>query len=121
MTLRLLVFGGRDYPNQERVFAVLDALDRLLPLTIIEGGCRRGEDKSADYFAFLWATARGRVCHTEEAQWGLFGGSAGPIRNQRMIDKYRPHLGLGFPGGNGTADMAARLEAAHTPTIRSMT
>lgn len=46
------------------------------------------------------------------AQWSLHGRSAGPRRNQRMLDEGRPDLVLAFPGARGTADLVRRAQAA---------
>jgi len=35
-----------------------------------------------------------------------------------MLDKGQPDLVLAFPGGNGTADMIRRAEAANIPVKR---
>jgi hypothetical protein len=49
------------------------------------------------------------------AQWKKHGRAAGPIRNQRMLDKGKPDLVVAFPGGRGTADMIRRAERAGVP------
>ena len=55
------------------------------------------------------------------AQWDKYGPSAGPIRNQRMIDEGKPDLGLAFLRTDlpckGTRDMIERLEDAGIPVI----
>ena len=40
------------------------------------------------------------------------GRSAGPIRNQAMLDEGRPDLVVAFPGHHGTADIVRRARAA---------
>ena len=45
------------------------------------------------------------------ADWKKYGKSAGPLRNQRMIDEGKPDLVVAFPGGVGTADMISRAKA----------
>jgi hypothetical protein len=47
------------------------------------------------------------------AQWSKYGKSAGPRRNQEMIDTYRPHVTLAFPspGSKGTLDAITRILA----------
>lgn len=109
---RILVFGGRDYNDQAMVFGVLDMIaeERVIN-AIIQGDCPTGADK----LARMWAITRNHHCDSYPANWRVHGKAAGPIRNQQMIDEGRPTMGLGFPGGKGTADMARRLKAAGIP------
>lgn len=48
---------------------------------------------------------------------GPLDRSAGPKRNQRMLDKGKPDLVLAFPGGDGTADMVRKAKSAGVPII----
>lgn len=77
-------------------------------LTIIEGGAT-----GADTLAREWWKARhvGELI-TVRADWKKHGKAAGPIRNQHMVDHYKPELVVAFPGGRGTADMVRRAKAA---------
>lgn len=109
MTLRVLVCGGRNYGNVARVAQELDALGRAYgTLVIIEGGAT-----GADAIARAWWRhyARGEL-YTVRADWKRHGKAAGPIRNQLMVEAYKPQLVLAFPGGRGTADMVRRAKAA---------
>lgn len=124
--LRLVVFGGRKYNDRTTLFRHLDVVhERRRIALIIEGGAT-----GADRGAREWAQSRGVAFVTEEAAWkdldvpgavirqgphGPYNVMAGHQRNQRMIDKWQPTGGVGFPGGTGTADMAARLRAAQLP------
>jgi hypothetical protein len=105
--VRVIVCGGRDYCNEEKVFSVLD---RLEPTFVIEGGA-----DGADLLAYRWATRnldleRNHQCF--KAEWVKHGKRAGPMRNQRMLDEGKPDLVLAFPGGKGTADMVRRAKRA---------
>jgi len=109
--MKVLVCGGRDYGNITRVTQELDALARTATLTIIEGGAT-----GADEIAREWSRRYGRgYLYTMRADWEGHGKAAGPIRNQKMLDVYKPDLVLAFPGGRGTADMVARAKAAGVP------
>lgn len=112
--VRILVCGGRDYSDKSTVFATLDAVSRGKPVTLIEGGAT-----GADTLAREWrrSTGRGETI-TVKADWTRHGRAAGPIRNQRMIDLYKPDIVIAFPGGRGTSDMMRRAEAARVTTIR---
>jgi|SRR5882672_7142120 len=110
--MKVLVCGGRNYDDLGRVYSVLDMLHRKKPITcIIEGGA-----KGADYLACRWSASRGLPEHRRfNADWGLHGKSAGPKRNQKMIDEGKPDMVVAFPGGTGTADMIRRAKAADIP------
>jgi len=111
---RILVFGGRDYCDQAMAFGVLDLISEEKVINaIIQGDCPTGADK----LARMWAITRNHHFDRFPPDWNTHGRAAGPIRNQQMIDEGRPTMGIGFPGGNGTADMARRLKRAGIPTI----
>jgi len=128
--LRVLVCGGRDYRDLEKVREVLDGIhaERGIAL-IIEGGQRtyeRARDHDslvggADGLAWRWAKCRGVPCVTEAANWRRRDGSidygAGPARNTLMLERHRPDVGVVFPGGRGTADMRGKLAAAKVEII----
>src|SRR4029079_1495467 len=94
---RLIVCGGHDYVDRERVFMVLD---ELRPREIAHGGAR-----GADTLALEWARARNVPYRTYLALLATEGRAAGPIRNRRMFAGFEPDGTVAFPGGRGTADM----------------
>jgi hypothetical protein len=106
---RILVCGGRDYHDFDRVDNVLS---KLLGEgdTLIQGGAR-GADALAKQWAFEWHVS------VEEypADWKKYGRGAGPIRNQQMLDEGKPDLVVAFKGGTGTADMVRRAKKAGIP------
>lgn len=111
MGMRILVFGGRDWTDQQLTFRVLDKVHRERGISwIIHGGAR-----GADTMAGDWAQDRKVPFLRFNANWSGDGKAAGPLRNQRMLDQGKPNAGIGFPGGRGTADMAARLRKALIP------
>lgn len=77
------------------------------PTMLVHGGAR-----GADRWAGIWADKRGYKCEVVHADWKRHGKGAGPIRNQAMLDKYKPSYAVQFPGGRGTADMVYRLNEA---------
>lgn len=102
---KVLVCGGRDYTDREKIYHVLDAyLARIGPdMLLVNGGA-----PGADTLAREWAVDR-RVDHlTLYARWDLYGRSAGPIRNRAMAKK-KPKLVLAFHSdlakSKGTRDM----------------
>jgi hypothetical protein len=117
MKKRILVCGGRDFTNALEAYAILDDLKQYFDpkFIIIEGGA-----KGADWLGKQWGKARGRPVLTIEAPWDFYKGSAGPIRNQWMIDYAMPDLVVAFPGGSGTRDMVAKAKLAGIDTYEGM-
>jgi len=110
-TLKMIVCGGRNYADRQRLDAVLDAAVARLGLAeIVHGGAR-----GADSMAGEWALARGIPVKEFPADWANEGRSAGPRRNHRMLVEGRPDAVIAFPGGRGTANMVAQARAAGIP------
>lgn len=105
--MRLLVSGARDYANKVHVKKVLDELQ---PTVIIHGNCRRGVDQIADQYAI----ENGIPCIKMDANWSYHGKSAGPIRNQWMLDHCSPDKVVAFPTekSRGTRDMITAAKKA---------
>lgn len=98
-----IVCGGRDYRDQERVFAVLD---QMKPTFVIHGGAR-----GADALAENWAISRGVPYARVPAQWERYGRGAGQKRNGWML-QLKPDRVIAFPGGRGTAGMVEQADKA---------
>lgn len=109
--MRVLVCGGRKYGDAAEVNRALNELPVSL---VIEGGA-----SGADLLAKLWAQSNCVPCETYEADWDKYGKTAGPIRNQRMIDEGKPEVVVALPGGPGTADMVRRARAAGIKVIEA--
>lgn len=107
--MKVLVCGGRNFKDREYVREMLDLhiLSQPGEHTIIHGAA-----VGADTMAGLWAVLRRVKQMRYPAQWKKLGLSAGPIRNQKMLDD-NPNIAfvIAFPGGVGTADMCSRAEA----------
>lgn len=102
--LVVLVCGGRDYADRERVRAVLDD---LLPARVVCGGAR-----GADALAAEWARSRGVALGEYPADWDRHGNAAGALRNAEMLRRERVDLVVAFlPGPSGTRNMVRRAEA----------
>ena len=104
---KVLVCGGRDYDNRERIFGVLDKALRAATLagksfTLVHGGA-----KGADSLSHVWASMRKEhvTVRVYEADWKTHGRAAGPIRNRLMLTSENPDVIVAFEGGAGTADM----------------
>jgi hypothetical protein len=109
--VRVLIFGGRGYARARHLNAVLDALDAEHKITLVVHGDAPGADTLAD----RWAEARGIDRVKFPANWIGRGKPGGPYRNGLMIRTMKPEMGVGFPGGVGTAGMAKLLRAAGIP------
>lgn len=94
---------------------VMDALWGLDPktVTIIAGGA-----PGADSLANLAAVKLGLPIIVFKAEWDKYGKSAGPIRNQQMLDQ-KPDLVVAFHSTlgitPGTLDMVTRAQRAGVP------
>ena len=105
--MRVLVCGGRNYSNFQRVCEVL--LEFKISL-LIEGGAN-----GADQLSKAYAHSNSIPVCEFPAPWRRWQHHAGPIRNAWMIEHGKPDLVIAFPGGKGTADMVKRAKAAKIP------
>jgi hypothetical protein len=112
--MRVLVCGGRNYTDRERLFTELDAIHAATLIdVIIEGGA-----SGADNLAGSWARVRNVSSWRVPADWRL-GRGAGHARNAKMLAMCEPALVVAFPGGAGTADMVRRARDAGV-TVREV-
>jgi transcriptional regulator with XRE-family HTH domain len=114
----VIVCGGRNYGDYDRVRAVLDRLARRVEIFAIRHGAARG----ADSLGGRWARENGYLEQVYPAEWDRLGKRAGFVRNQEMIDDHNPEIPssrvvavVAFPGGNGTAHMVRIARAAGVP------
>jgi len=83
--MRVIIAGSRSINNcEQQIIEVLKEIKQrhnFVTLEIISGGAR-GVDKCAKDFAIKYG-----IRYKEfPAEWNKYGKSAGPIRNQKMID-----------------------------------
>lgn len=99
--IRVLICGGRNYDEAKRVGRALRELHERRPIAcIVQGGAR-----GADSLGRVWAERNGIPAFECRAQWSRLGKKAGPIRNEWMLDHFKPDLVVAFPGGTGTQHM----------------
>ena len=105
-----LVTGGRDFDDEDFVFATLDAVRMSTDFKFLVHGGARGLDRTAD----RWALNRGGVTvrryPVTRDDWERQGKSAGRNRNRLMFDENDPGVVVVFPGGSGTAHAASIAE-----------
>jgi len=109
--MRILVCGGRDYVDNCKVTAELDAIHAEKPVTELIHGAARG----ADSLAAAWAKSRGIPARAFPADWKRHGKSAGYIRNTTMLHEGNPDMVIAFPGGSGTGHMIQLAESKGFP------
>lgn len=112
--VRVIVCGGRDFTDYERVASVLDRLHAMRPFWGVWHGNARGADTCAD----RWCRERGVKVFPVPAQWSKHGRRAGPLRNQAMLGN-GIDLVVAFPGGAGTEDMVKRAHDAGVLVTRA--
>jgi len=108
--MRVIICGGRDFNDKAMLRKALDRLHLNHHFTlVIDGGYG-----NADNFGHEWARDNGIPTERYFADWDKQGLAAGPIRNQRMLDKGRPHGVVAFPTeqSRGTWDMVKRAKLA---------
>lgn len=77
-----------------------------------------GGAPGADRLAQRWAEEKKLVPVIYVAEWGRLGKAAGPIRNRRMLDEFKPDLVVAFPGGTGTEGCVNEARARKIPVVR---
>lgn len=99
--MKILVCGGRDYEDYDRLEDELNLMWRAYGNFTIISGMARGADSLAVKYAEKYD------CPVEKypADWVKYGSAAGPIRNQQMLDEGKPDIVVSCPGGKGTDHM----------------
>lgn len=80
--MRVLVTGSRDWHDVDVVFAALSEVCTEVGTVVVHGDCPTGADRIASDWC---QTQRDIFEEKHPANW-KFGKSAGPIRNQHMVD-----------------------------------
>lgn len=112
--MKILVCGGRNYDDRNKVFKTLDVTHETLTITaIIHGGAH-----GADYLASLWSRENKIKEIVFYPDWNAHGKAAGPIRNLEMLMQGQPDVLIAFPGGKGTEHMCSIAKKQGTKVIR---
>lgn len=112
--MRILITGSRDWQDRD---AIYNLLNRLVPLhaTIVHGDCPTG----ADALAQKWAESQPDIkVERYPADWNQYGKSAGPRRNQQMVD-LGADICIAFPlsTSRGTRDCMRKAKTAGIPVL----
>ena len=111
--MKVLICGGRNYNDRERLYGQMNSLHRehLIDL-VMHGGASGADSLGGD-----WARDAGVQYIVFPANWQRDGRAAGPIRNKRMLVEGKPDLVVAFPGGKGTAHMVKISKEVGIQTI----
>jgi len=104
--MRIAIVGSRDYAP---LSDVVEYVQSLPDGTIIITGGARGVDRIAE----AEARARGLEVVIHEAEWNLYGRSAGMIRNRVVVDdcdKLTAFWDQASPGTKGVISMASKAD-----------
>jgi len=111
----ILVCGGRDYNDHSVVDKVLKHVKNICGDDfIVVCGLAKGADSIAAY----WARENDIAIHGYAADWSTHGKSAGPKRNQQMLDSEPIDLVIAFPGNRGTLDAITRSRKKSIPVVK---
>jgi hypothetical protein len=117
----LLVTGGREYNDKERVNLELDKIRK--DITCIIHGAAKGLDTLVHSYALKYKIP----VYPIPAYWDYYNKGAGPVRNLLMIS-LAPKLSLfyldsnilllAFPGNNGTNNMIEQCKTNNIQVIK---
>ena len=113
--IHALICGGHNYADHKCINSVLGQLLKTAEhgLVIIQGG-----GPGAEALTREWAKANRIEYVNVPVDERRYGSLAIGIRNQRMIDGYRPHVVIAFPGSVGTADCVRRAQQAGINVVK---
>ena len=115
---RVLVCGGRDFNDAEKLVEKLDLLREEHEAKGNRVVVIHGDAKGADYLANSWAEFHKLKIKKFPANWKKFGKAAGHIRNAQMLEESSPDVVVAFPGGRGTQNMIQQAEKYGVPVIK---
>lgn len=104
-----LICGGREF-NDSAIFDA--AMGDLCTMRGCPSRVIHGHASGADALAHSWAHKMALDVDGIVPDWKTHGKAAGPLRNQQMLDDFKPNFVIAFPGGRGTADMVERARKA---------
>jgi hypothetical protein len=123
--MRVVVTGDRAFAKASLLNAVMDRVSDEWGITeIAHGGQKQWAPltqqwRGVDYYVDEWAKGAGmprQVFAVSDEEWKLLHRAAGPVRNRRMLDEFKPDRVLAFPGNKGTRDCIAAALERHIDT-----
>lgn len=115
--MKVLFCGDREWTDRQMIAKRLVALKDKFPGLLLCHGAARGADTIAGEEAI-----RLKIPVTVfPAQWSRYGRGAGPIRNQQMLDEFKPNLVEAFhdniESSKGTKDMISRARRSRIVAV----
>ncbi len=111
MSDRILFCGDRNWTDRELIAVYMPAIKEIPGGEICHGGAR-----GADTIAGEEAEKLGIPVTVYRAEWAKYGKVAGPIRNRRMLNEFRPTQVVAFhsniDASKGTRDMVELAKSA---------
>lgn len=102
--LKVIVAGGRDFNDYDRLSAVLfdyaESVGENTGISIVSGMAR-----GADRLAFTFARREGVKVYEFPADWNKYGKGAGHIRNRHMAEHADVLIAFHDGQSRGTANM----------------
>lgn len=87
--MKVIICGDRNWTDYKMIEAFIVTLPK--DTIIIEGDC-----KETDQLSGLIGKKYGYEVISVPAEWKKYGRKAGPIRNQEILDEYKPDLVVAF-------------------------
>lgn len=102
--MKVIIAGSRNFNNYDLVEETIEKLGLEID-EVIYGGA-----PGTDYLGLLWARKHKVKVKTFLAEWSVYGGAAGPLRNKQMAE-YGDYL-LAFWNGKskGTKSMINEMK-----------
>ena len=88
----ILITGSRHWNDYDAIYSVLSGLNAPADSLFVHGGAT-----GADRMGSAIAQKLGLKSICVDADWNAHGKAAGPMRNQKMIDDYKPDVCIAFP------------------------
>ena len=123
--MRVLVCGSRDWSDRGPIRA--DMLHTLLvcarigePLALCHGGARGADSIAQEWAAENLDPSDIHAYPVTPEEWATIGKKAGPLRNQRMLDEFKPDLVFAYrsPGRSPGTDHMVRIARAAGVGVR---
>jgi hypothetical protein len=111
--MKVLICGGRDFVEQQKLNRVLNKIHAKTPITLVIHGDARGADRMGG----SWAIVHHIDVQKFPADWDKFGRAAGMARNVQMLNEGKPDLCIACPGGYGTEHMVSLCRAVGIPIV----
>lgn len=111
----IAICGGRHWTNGDVIDDFLSLLTHSGTL-VVTGDCR-----GVDWYVGKYCHERDIPCRRKKADWDRYGRAAGPIRNKKILDEYKPKVVVAFhddiENSKGTKDMLNQAKSRGIPTI----